>query len=122
MTDQALLTPVDHFDASAKDALGRVASELAILADAAGRMEAVVSAIASRAGAPEEVREELQQIDHIVQHAEALRTYVSGLSDVAGAISIPIGDALAGVLLGDVKARLSGVAGSTESRGEVELF
>lgn len=105
-----------------REAFKRLAAELELLGETAARMESVVAGIAERAGVDHDASEELQQLDLIVQHADALRTFVTGLSEVASAKPLPMGGALDGVLLGDVRARLSGASGSTGSTREVEFF
>lgn len=122
VNDRSLHRPLDDNEAPIEQVLERLASELAVLASTAAQMETVVAGIAARAGASGEAAEELQQLDLVVQHAEALRTYVAGLSEVVGMKAIPIGAALGGVLLGDVKARLSGLAATAEAQREVEFF
>jgi len=122
VTDQLMQKPPHVDETPLREAFKRLAAELELLGETTARMETVVAGIAERAGVDHESSEELQQLDLIVQHADALRTFVVGLSEVASAKPLPIGGALDGVLLGDVRARLSGASSATASTREVEFF
>ena len=106
--------------------LAATASELEALSRAGHRLQPLI-AQAMVAGALEESIEEAQIVDYLLQHLDALSSFIQGLAaQTPGDICVDAGAAGADMVLSDLRRRLlhepGGAAILHRDAGEVELL
>lgn len=101
----------------------RLALELELIRQIGMRLEQSLCNAADAWGIDDERVRDLQQLDHLTQHAAALRDFLSIVSEGEGSTESGLDAALERIKLGDVRARLAGTAqGGDGARAEVEFF